>query len=510
MELREWQYMSKPAGSTSSNANNKSFKKRFDRLVRYYSLHLPARVDYLTIDLLTNDKLEFTAHWSTGDKVEFKIHIVLTSASEAWKLKVSKNGKYTDDLSGEGWIKLLRELRSYMTVPVANTPEYKNLLTEWVVMNNKTSSTGYKKRFEKLIKYHIDHASSELESVIKKDIKEDGFHLGEHYNTGQNEFDRDIIVSVEENIYDKTADIFFINILINGSEVMSVQRKGYENFLEYLYAYLNIPEEGTSEYTNLLVEWVAMKNNSTANDSQAASNIKGQKYRYKKLLAQIDADKICKYVLNELTDTILDITVDTKFRTGINIKIIYKAHVPCYNLQVIGSSFKELNNLTYEDIIDLLQAAGVIDNTDIAHTTNVTEALERIPEKLYHATYKQFLNSIRANGLGKTERKMWSDSRPGVVYLADDPWVAESYAEIAEWLDEITDSEEYLDNIIILEIDTNKLDSSKLRVDENVLLDEGEENSTWEYHGIIPWDACKIFNASSFADDFELYENLWN
>lgn len=129
-------------------------------------------------------------------------------------------------------------------------------------------------------------------------------------------------------------------------------------------------------------------------------------------------------------------------------------------------------------------------------------------DKLYHATYKQFLNSIKTKGLGNTRRKMWSDSKTGVVYLADDPWVAESYAETSDWVEERDDPDIYLDNIVILEIDTSKLDASKLFVDSNVLLDKGEENSTWEYHGIIPWEACKIFD-SSIAEDFEEFSTMW-
>lgn len=123
----------------------------------------------------------------------------------------------------------------------------------------------------------------------------------------------------------------------------------------------------------------------------------------------------------------------------------------------------------------------------------------RVPEKLYHATYKPFLKSIQAKGLGNTRRKMWADSQRGVVYLADDPWVAESYAEEAEWLDEIGDPDKYLDNIIILEIESQYLDSNKLVVDQNVLLDEGEENATWEYHGVIPWEVCKLFDKTTLT-----------
>ena len=84
-------------------------------------------------------------------------------------------------------------------------------LQEWKPMSkpagNTSSSGSYKKRFEKLIKYHIDHASSELESITKKDIKDYSFHLGEHYNTGHDECDRDIVVA-----YDSNSDTFFIHI----------------------------------------------------------------------------------------------------------------------------------------------------------------------------------------------------------------------------------------------------------------------------------------------------------
>ena len=117
----------------------------------------------------------------------------------------------------------------------------------------------------------------------------------------------------------------------------------------------------------------------------------------------------------------------------------------------------------------------------------------KLPSKLYHATYKQFIKSIKEKGLGNTRRKMWSDSIRGVVYLADSPDVAESYAETAEWVEERDNYDDYIENIVILEVDVNKLDKSKFKVDSNVLLDPNEENATWEYHGVIPWEAISIY-----------------
>ena len=106
---------------------------------------------------------------------------------------------------------------------------------------------------------------------------------------------------------------------------------------------------------------------------------------------------------------------------------------------------------------------------------------------LYHATYLPFLSSIKKNGLGNTNRKMYCDSKgKGVVYLANDADVAISYAEESEWVEEQEDPDKYLDNIIVLKIDVSKLDQDKLFSDENV---RSIDDATYEYHGIIPFDA---------------------
>lgn len=128
-------------------------------------------------------------------------------------------------------------------------------LREWRYINkpaansNTTSAAGYKKRFEKLIKYHIDHASSELESITRKDIKDYSFRLGEHYNDGHDEFDRDIVVS-----YDKDSDTFMLRIFVDGKEVDNILRKGYENFVKAIEPYMFLPDGGTPEYDDLLTE----------------------------------------------------------------------------------------------------------------------------------------------------------------------------------------------------------------------------------------------------------------
>ena len=106
---------------------------------------------------------------------------------------------------------------------------------------------------------------------------------------------------------------------------------------------------------------------------------------------------------------------------------------------------------------------------------------------LYHATFGPLLEYIENKGLGNTKITQYEDSKPGVVYLAFDPDVAVSYCEANDRVDE-----DWLDDIYVLEIPINKLDKSKLFIDNNVKLDEDKEASTVEYHGVIPWSSISV------------------
>lgn len=109
-----------------------------------------------------------------------------------------------------------------------------------------------------------------------------------------------------------------------------------------------------------------------------------------------------------------------------------------------------------------------------------------IPNILYHATYRPLLRKIKKEGLIPGKRKNWdSDSKiyKNYVYLANDPDVAESYAETAEFV-----REEWIDDIVILQINTSLLDKKKFGKDHNNL-----EGDTFQYEGVIPWSAINIY-----------------
>jgi hypothetical protein len=112
--------------------------------------------------------------------------------------------------------------------------------------------------------------------------------------------------------------------------------------------------------------------------------------------------------------------------------------------------------------------------------------INHIPAVLYHATYRPLLSLIQRHGLGGpgSEQKRWEDSVSGTVYLATNPDVAESYAETSE-----TVPDEWLDEIVVLSINTAKLNPEQFSIDANVLANTGD---TLEYHSVILPDAISI------------------
>lgn len=112
-------------------------------------------------------------------------------------------------------------------------------------------------------------------------------------------------------------------------------------------------------------------------------------------------------------------------------------------------------------------------------------------DHLYHATYKPYWDEIKRTGRIKPGiHSNWEGlSHDNAVYLSTDYDNAVSYAEIAEDV-----PEEYLDQLVVLEIDATKLNSNLLHIDENQVYDDYDEvnvedPSTWievQYEGSIP------------------------
>lgn len=198
------------------------------------------------------------------------------------------------------------------------------------------------------------------------DDDESGIHIG------YNDEDRGNVFFVDGEPYsdtqwyvDKIADNFYI---VN-TEYYGQDGSGPDEGEEYefesideLWDFLSTREQ-MDDIPNLRAkrEWVDKSgqkvNLNNAPNAAAPANYPSQEKRYKSLLAQIDHDNICTYTVNELTDRILDLTLTTKLKKDISIKIVFKPYVPNYLMEVAGRS---VNFDSYAEILDLFEVAQVI------------------------------------------------------------------------------------------------------------------------------------------------------
>lgn len=135
-------------------------------------------------------------------------------------------------------------------------------------------------------------------------------------------------------------------------------------------------------------------------------------------------------------------------------------------------------------------------------------------DTFYHATYKSYWEEIKKSGKikGGVHSNWEGLSHNDAVYLSRDFDNAYSYAETAEDV-----PEDYLDQIIVLEIDAPKLNSNLLHIDENQAYGNYydvnvEDPSTWielQYEGEIPINAIKkVHDESILKEDLGSKEIL--
>ncbi|MBE3141136.1 MAG: GNAT family N-acetyltransferase, partial [Thermoplasmata archaeon] len=136
---------------------------------------------------------------------------------------------------------------------------------------------------------------------------------------------------------------------------------------------------------------------------------------------------------------------------------------------------------TFGEVVGRLKALPP--NKDVIFRS-VDEAV-KTPVYLYHGTFKPLLQKIQAEGLKVTgTEKNYSDSEEGFIYLAETPEEAEAFAEVSE-----TVPDEWVDQIVVLKIDTSKIDAWKIADDPNV---QDTEIMTYVYPQDIPAAAITL------------------
>ena len=292
MKLNEWKDKDgNPINLNTNSVSNKtstgSFKRRLDKLIKYYGQHLPGNVDNLVVTLLTDDSLVFEEHLHNNMKINYNIYI--GPATEAWRLKIFVDGTLAEDLSGMGWIDLLKTLRTYITVPVTTTPAYKELLTEWVDkdgnkinLNNSSTSTPttssptktHKEKFEELTTYMKVHAGKTVDKAEVLRIDAGGFTYKEHRTSATgNDFTLTVLVG-----YSRFNEQWKYELYMDTSLIEEKRGDGFKELIHYLYDYFNTPMPGSKECLSLC-EWVDEKGNkidltkNSSTTSQSGSSI---------------------------------------------------------------------------------------------------------------------------------------------------------------------------------------------------------------------------------------------
>jgi hypothetical protein len=246
---------------SKTTSSNTSFKKRLDKLIKYYGQHLPDEVDYIIINLLANNKLVFRESLDDGTKVEYRISIDPTS--EVWNIKILVDEQLHDDLQGTGWTKLLKTIKPYIEIPDVGTSEYKDLLVEWIDTNgNKinlgnSSSTSQpttkapyktnKEKFTALTQYMQNHKDSFVTNTQVIHLDDKGFIYKEHRKPSGKEYTIEVDV-----IYSRFSPAWSFDVYKNNVDLLdSFSGTGWEKFLYYLSTYFNVPSYGSSEYKSL-------------------------------------------------------------------------------------------------------------------------------------------------------------------------------------------------------------------------------------------------------------------
>ncbi len=116
------------------------------------------------------------------------------------------------------------------------------------------------------------------------------------------------------------------------------------------------------------------------------------------------------------------------------------------------------------------------------------EYTKNIPPILYHATWNPLIPNISRLGLGGNIELRNFDGIETGVYLAENVQEAISFVEATENEDI---PEDWYEQIVVCEVDTTKLDLSKLYKDPNIImLDGGDyEYRCFVYKAVIPLTA---------------------
>lgn len=373
-------------------------------------------------------------------------------------------------------------------------------------------SSGYKKRFEKLLAYAQAHKNASIIKATVNSISDNEFSYSERIDGGYSVYDREISVYIGS-----TTEAWRLKIYINSKIDDDIAGQGWPELLKTLRYYITVPVTTTLEYKELLTEWVDTKGNKINITSATPTNkvnLPDQTYRFERLVAQIQADKLCRIQVNNLTETVLEITTGNH----VKIKIERLPQFPNYVLK-IGNHRKSYDD--YDDLLDALIEEGIMANTDLCewvdnngNKINLPRASTSTSTK---SSYKEKLQKLLDYHLAN-DYNIKNKSSKGTIDLLSEDNDKALFKYRETWDDSLGDTHEtitcasyfkkdstwwilrFVDNKQTVSTDGSKFDELIRELNKYLTLPPLKSS---EYQNLLE-------SLASIAEEFKIYENLWN
>ncbi len=276
-------------------------------------------------------------------------------------------------------------------------------------------------------------------------------------------------------------------------------------------------------------------NNSTASTSQnistPAAQVKNnldQTERYKKLLAKIDSEKNYTYKLKDLSSRILAFVIDFGKSDYVYIRIIFSPRNQTYLVQVVGDDDYRYDS--WDEVLKLLVSIRVIKNTyncesledEFSEENILTEFVDAKGNKVNLPKASSKPASSSSSKTNKEKFKELTDymikNKSSSVYKAEVVRLDEGGFTYKEHR-KSSSGQDFTFTLLVgysrfgpqwkyeLYIDT-ELEEERSGNGFNYLLFELYKHFKVPSPGSPEHDS--ICESASFADDFKLYENLWD
>jgi hypothetical protein len=119
---------------------------------------------------------------------------------------------------------------------------------------SKTAATkNYKNRFTKILNYAKAHKEPTAVRAEIKKVDNHFFHYMVHYKKDSSEWETDLLVAVS-----RFTDVWTYQFHRDGELISTKHGAGYEELLNALRFFIEIPPAGTPDYNDLLIESVEL------------------------------------------------------------------------------------------------------------------------------------------------------------------------------------------------------------------------------------------------------------